>query len=180
MHENNILNNLTNIARQPFLIFANQVDEKTDNALETLQLLAKEEEVTAGRISEYLDIKPSSVTQIIKKLEEAGTAEKVKSQKDARVTYVKLTAKGRESLEYRGNISVNLRDELFKDFTEEELTKLDNYLARMATNVSSEEFQEKLNKIFGDDQRWQQFEKMSAHFGRARGQMLDRSGFNDF
>lgn len=180
MYKNSILNTLMEITQQPFLIFANQVAEKTDNALETLRLLAKEENVTAGRISEYLDIKPSSVTQIIKKLEEAGTAERVKSLEDARVTYVKLTAKGRESLAYQGTISTSLNDELFKDFTEVELAQLDDYLTRMASNISSTEFQDKLKELFTDDKRWQHFGKMSAHFGRAREQMMDRSGFGDF
>ncbi|MCW7998882.1 MarR family transcriptional regulator, partial [Clostridium sp. cpc1] len=80
MHENNILNNLMHIARQPFMFFRNEVQEKTDNAFETLRLLANEENVTAGRIAEHLDIKPSSVTQIIKKLQDVGTAERVKSE----------------------------------------------------------------------------------------------------
>lgn len=179
MHENNILNHLMKMTHQPFLVFANQIEEKTDNALETLRLLAKEEKVTAGRISEYLDIKPSSVTQIIKKMEDSGTITRVKSQEDARVTFVKITDKGRESLDYRGTISTNLKDELFKGFTEEELEQLDDYLARMTANISSEAFYEKIKEIFGDDRRWNGFGKMSAHFGRAREQMLDRSEFDE-
>ena len=77
MNKDEILDNLMKVSHEPFLVFANRVEEKTDNALETLKLLAKETNVTPGRISEYLDIKPSSVTQIIKKLEKA-TAKKQK------------------------------------------------------------------------------------------------------
>ncbi len=120
------------------------MEEKTDNAFETLRLLANEEKVTAGRIAEYLDIKPSSVTQIIKKLEDVGTAERVKSEEDARVTYVLITDKGRESLKDRGDISENLKVKLFKGFEEYELEKLDDYLIRMLENISSEDFQKKL------------------------------------
>ncbi len=141
MHENNILNNLMHIARQPFMFFRNEVQEKTDNAFETLRLLANEENVTAGRIAEHLDIKPSSVTQIIKKLQDVGTAERVKSEEDARVTYVLITDKGRESLKDRGDISENLKVKLFKGFEEDELEKLDDYLTRMLENISSEDFQ---------------------------------------
>jgi DNA-binding MarR family transcriptional regulator len=180
MKKNDILNKLMEITHQPFLIFANQVEQKTDNAFETLRLLSKEEDVTAGRISEFLDIKPSSVTQIIKKLEAAGTVERVKSEEDARVTFVRLTEKGWESIEDRGTISSSLKDELFRGFAEEELEKLDEYLSRIADNISSDKFQSKLNEIFGDDRRWQHFGQMSAHLGRAREQMLERSGFNGF
>ncbi|EJE7234060.1 MarR family transcriptional regulator [Clostridium sporogenes] len=185
MHENNILNNLMHIARQPFMFFRNEVQEKTDNAFETLRLLANEENVTAGRIAEHLDIKPSSVTQIIKKLQDVGTAERVKSEEDARVTYVLITDKGRESLKDRGYISENLKVKLFKGFEEDELEKLDDYLTRMLQNISSEDFQKKLSEIFGDDKMWQQFGKMSAHFGRAREHiirehMVNHSDFGGF
>lgn len=180
MKEDKILDNLLEITHQPFLIFANQVEEKTDNALATLQLLSEGENVTAGDISEALDIKPSSVTQIIKKLEEAGTAQREKSKQDSRVTIVKITDKGRESLDEHSSISTTLKDVLFQGFAEDELETLNKYLERMVSNISSEEFQDKLNEIFSNDKRWERFGKMSAHFGRAREQMLERSGFGGF
>ncbi len=179
MDTNNILAKLTRISQQPFLIFANQIEEKTDNAFETLQLLRTKENVTAGSISEFLDIKPSSVTQIIKKLESAGMAERVKSEADARVAFVKLTDKGKMSLEDRGKISINLKEELFKDFNEEELENLDEYLEKLLDTISSDVFQENLNEIFADDKRWKQFSQMSAHFSRAREQMLENSRFGE-
>ncbi|MGY4790717.1 MarR family winged helix-turn-helix transcriptional regulator [Pediococcus pentosaceus] len=165
------------VSHEPFLVFANRVEEKTDNALETLKLLAKETNVTPGRISEYLDIKPSSVTQIIKKLEKAGTVLREKSPKDSRVTVVKITDKGRESLKTHGSIGNTLKDVLFKDFSDSELEYLDQYLERMVNNIGSDEFSEKLNEVFDNDQRWAQFGKMSPHFERAREQMLRHNHF---
>ena len=180
MNHHEILENLLEIAHQPFLIFAYQVEEKTDNAFETLKILVAEDDGTAGRLAEVLDIKPSSVTQIIKKLEEAGAVMREKSATDSRVTLVKITDKGRESLQERGSISTTLKDVLFKGFAEEELAQLNTYLERMNENINRPEFQEKLAEVFGDDQRWERFNKMSAHFGRAREQMMDRSGFGGF
>ena len=87
-----------------------------------MKLLAKEENVTAGRISEFLDIKPSSVTQIIKKLEQAGTVVREKSPSDSRVTIIKITDKGTESLKTHESIGGTLKDVLFKDFSDDELT----------------------------------------------------------
>ena len=180
MNTNDILNKLMEISHQPFLIFANRVGEKPDNALKTLQLLATEEQVTAGRISEHLDIKPSSVTQIIKKLEATDMIARVKSETDARVTFVILTEKGNENLKERGTISTDLKEELFKGFSEQELEQLESYLTRISKNSSSEEFQRKLNDIFSDDKRWQRFGSMPNHFDRAREQILERSNFDDF
>lgn len=177
MNKDEILDNLMKVSHEPFLVFANRVEEKTDNALETLKLLAKETNVTPGRISEYLDIKPSSVTQIIKKLEKAGTVLREKSPKDSRVTVVKITDKGRESLKKHGSIGNTLKDVLFKDFSDSELEYLDQYLERMVNNIGSDEFSEKLNEVFDNDQRWAQFGKMSPHFERAREQMLRHNHF---
>ncbi|MBF7124608.1 MarR family transcriptional regulator [Pediococcus pentosaceus] len=177
MNKDEILDNLMKVSHEPFLVFANRVEEKTDNALETLKLLAKETNVTPGRISEYLDIKPSSVTQIIKKLEKAGTVLREKSPKDSRVTVVKITDKGRESLKTHGSIGNTLKDVLFKDFSDSELEYLDQYLERMVNNIVSDEFSEKLNEVFDNDQRWVQFGKMSPHFERAREQMLRHNHF---
>ncbi|MBF7104535.1 MarR family transcriptional regulator [Pediococcus pentosaceus] len=177
MNKDEILGNLMKVSHEPFLVFANRVEEKTDNALETLKLLAKETNVTPGRISEYLDIKPSSVTQIIKKLEKAGTVLREKSPKDSRVTVVKITDKGRESLKTHGSIENTLKDVLFKDFSDSELEYLDQYLERMVNNIGSDEFSEKLNEVFDNDQRWAQFGKMSPHFERAREQMLRHNHF---
>lgn len=177
MNKDEILDNLMKVSHEPFLVFANRVEEKTDNALETLKILAKETNVTPGRISEYLDIKPSSVTQIIKKLEKAGTVLREKSPKDSRVTVVKITDKGRESLKTHGSIGNTLKDVLFKDFSDSELEYLDQYLKRMVDNIGSDEFSEKLNEVFDNDQRWAQFGKMSPHFERAREQMLRHNHF---
>ncbi|MEE6681047.1 MarR family transcriptional regulator [Pediococcus pentosaceus] len=177
MNKDEILDNLMKVSHEPFLVFANRVEEKTDNALETLKLLAKETNVTPGRISEYLDIKPSSVTQIIKKLEKARTVLREKSPKDSRVTVVKITDKGRESLKTHGSIGDTLKDVLFKDFSDSELEYLDQYLERMVNNIGSDEFSEKLNEVFDNDQRWAQFGKMSPHFERAREQMLRHNHF---
>lgn len=177
MNKDEILDNLMKVSHEPFLVFANRVEEKTDNALETLKLLAKETNVTPGCISEYLDIKPSSVTQIIKKLEKAGTVLREKSPKDSRVTVVKITDKGRESLKTHGSIGNTLKDVLFKDFSDSELEYLDQYLERMVNNIGSDEFSEKLNEVFDNDQRWAQFGKMSPHFERAREQMLRHNHF---
>ncbi|NSN73494.1 winged helix-turn-helix transcriptional regulator [Enterococcus faecalis] len=180
MKKTDILNKLLKIAQQSYLIFASSIEEKPDNTFETLKLLASEENVTAGRIAEYLDIKPSSVTQIIKKLESVKAVKRVKNESDARVTFVVLTDKGRESLSTQGNISNGFNEEMFKGFSEEELESLNNYLERIEKNISSEEFLDKIETIFGDDKNWEHFRKISARYGRAREQMMGHDGFGRF
>lgn len=76
MSKNDVLTLLMTLSRQAFPVFISQMETGKDNRFETLKLLSQEEQVTAGRIAEYLDIKSSSVTQIIKKLDSLGMVEK--------------------------------------------------------------------------------------------------------
>ena len=177
MNKKDILNKLITVTHQPFMIFARDMDDKNDNTLATLKFLDEKEEVTAGMIAEFLDIKPSSVTQIIKKLEATGVARRVKSDSDARVTFVELTDKGRESLANRKTSSEDLLDGMFQDFSQEELEIFNSYLDRLTNNISSSEFFRNVETNFGDDKRWEHFGKMSARFAHAREQMM-RGGFN--
>ena len=176
-HRNTILNLVADIAYQPYLIFATQLEERPDNTIATLHLLSQEENVTAGRISEFLDIRPSSVTQIINKLETADMAERVRSQHDARVVFVRLTEKGQHSAGERGTISSILVDKIFEGFSENDLELLENALTKLRANFASDSFQTTVNEMFGDDSRWKHLSQMSAHFARARRHMMMRSEF---
>ncbi|XEO94210.1 MarR family winged helix-turn-helix transcriptional regulator [Latilactobacillus sakei] len=180
MNKTDLLNKLLNIAHQPVLIFANQIEETPDNTFATLKLLVTEKRVTAGRIAEYLDIKPSSVTQIIKKLEAAETVTKVKSETDARVTFVEITDKGRAAIAAQGNLAGGFNEALFKGFEETELEQFDDYLTRLEANLESAPFLDKVEAIFGDDRNWEHFGKMSARFGKAREKMMGQGGFGGF
>lgn len=163
MIQDTIIENMVDVIHRPIWLFYWQITHKIDNSAQTLKLLAKEQNVTAGRISEFLDIKPSSVTQIVKKLEAAKKVKRVKSDDDARVTFVVLTDEGKNALENIGdseNSEMRLREEVFKGFTEEDFKKLNEYLTRLEVNISTKEFEDKLYEMFASDKRWQRFRRM--------------------
>lgn len=179
MLQNTILNKLIKITQQPILIFFYQLDEKTDNSFEALKLIAREKIVTAGRISEYLDIKPSSVTQILKKLESIDAVKKVKSEEDAHVTFIKITQTGEELIK-NSNFSSTILEMIFKEFSEADLEQLDNYLTRIYDNLHTDELDIQLMKIFSNERRWQQFSELSTYFYRAREQMMRQDRLEKF
>ena len=172
MLTDDILNNLSKISRHPFFMFKRKLDDRGDNGTQMLDLLASEKDVTAGRIAEVLDIKPSSVTQMIKKLEMAGIVDRIKSERDARVTYVNLTSVGQEMYAAREKMSGGLNSELFKGFSQEELVAFSESVEKLASQLSSAAFQDKLNQEFGNDERWKIFEKINSRMGQARGRMM--------
>ena len=172
MNTEDLLNNLRDIAHNPFFMFMSKLDEGRDNDAITLELLARESDVTAGRIAEVLDIKPSSVTKIIKKLTEVHIVEKIKSEQDARVTYVMLTPAGQKMVNARQNIASGLKKELFKSFSQEELDMLNQGVEKLANCLNSQIFYDKLTQEFGNEERWEIFEKLNARMGQARVRMM--------
>ena len=177
MQTEDILNSLKDIAHNPFFMFMGKLDEREDNRSMTLNLSAREDKVTLGRISEVLDIKPSSVTQMIKKLSHVGIVERTKSDQDARVTYIKLTIAGKKLVDARQNITSQLHEVLFKEFSQEELTALSQGIDKLAKHLDSQLFYDKLTQEFGNDERWQMFEKINARMGQARGRMMREFDF---
>lgn len=60
-------------------------------------LYGKDSKVTAGDISEFLNVSTARVAVILQKMEKKGLITKTKSQQDARVTVVDLTEQGKET-----------------------------------------------------------------------------------
>lgn len=173
MKKETIIKNILTIAHQPYVVFSTKIDTRNDKSVETLKILSTTENVTASYLSEKFDIKPSSVSQIVKKLEDSGMVTREKSGTDSRINYLKLTDKGRESLIESDATGQSLQDALFKDFTDDELTNFDSYLTRLIDNISNDDFKKQLHDVFSDDERWNHFDRMSARFERERSRMLD-------
>lgn len=160
-----ILNNLTQFARNPYLFVTLKMNNTHDNTDTTLQLLAQNKQMTAGEISVALDIKPSSVTQIIKKLAAKDLISKVKSDQDSRVTLITLTDAGKAALKQQDNTSEELQNLIFKGLSDEDKQRLNEYLIQINDNLTSEAAQTKMEELCGRDERFKHFGKM-GHFGR--------------
>ncbi|WMB28802.1 MarR family transcriptional regulator [Streptococcus didelphis] len=119
-------------------------------------------------MSEALDIRPSSVTQIIKKLEALGMIRREKSQKDARVTLIILTEKGENSLYFQDKATKSLIDIMFDNFTEEELQAFQVYLDKLGNNLTSPDFLENIQDIFELENNWSTFSSRGAQFNKIR------------
>lgn len=64
-----------------------------------IYLYRADETVTAGMISQVMHVTTGRVTVLIQKMSEKGLVIRRKSQKDARVTEIRITEKGRQIVE---------------------------------------------------------------------------------
>jgi len=98
-----------------------------------LQLLAESPAgLTNAEIAEILDIRPSSVSATINRLEEVGLAERVPSQTDKRVVIVRLSEKGQQMAEHRDQGVAEMADKLFGSLTPDEQVDLQRLLDKLA------------------------------------------------
>lgn len=95
-----------------------------------LDLLLEEDGMTQGVLAEILDIRPSSLTEILKKLEQRGEIERREDPNDKRIKQVFLTALGRSKA---NPVKQNqLRsEEFFAGLSEDEQAELDQLLNKI-------------------------------------------------
>ena len=91
-----------------------------------LAVLKMQSDITTKDLAYILGIRQQSLNELIKKLENAGYVERVPSEKDRRVLFVRLTEKGKSFQTEEHDYS-----ELFDGFGEKELEQFAVYLDRM-------------------------------------------------
>lgn len=161
MEQNNILENLTELMRQPSLWFTmmtrnDEHRQRPNNQRRLLRILSTSDHpITAGTIADILNIRPASVTQIIKKLEDENRVERIKDQQDARIVLIKITQKGRDFLNQLDLTRNKIEDEIFNIFTDEEQIQFGKQLEQLNNHLNSAEFDKQFMAHLSEQQRAQ-------------------------
>ncbi|MGN1250204.1 MAG: MarR family winged helix-turn-helix transcriptional regulator [Candidatus Spyradocola sp.] len=89
-----------------------------------LTLLREEKRITQRELTERLGVQPSSVSEVLGKLEAAGWIERTASREDRRVVELALTAQGEREAEQAEVQRAQRHGEMFSCLTAEEQTQL--------------------------------------------------------
>jgi len=101
-----------------------------------LQLLADSPAgLTNAEIAEILDIRPSSVSATINRLEEVGLVERVPSETDKRAVIVRLSEKGQQMATHRDQGIDKLSDNLFGCLSADEQLELQKLLDKLTQHA---------------------------------------------
>ena len=95
-----------------------------------LDLLFQKGEQTTQKIGEKMLITSGSITYIVNKLEKMELICRNKSEIDKRITYIKLTKKGRETIFELLPLQIEKINEIFSDFSKEDLINLNHLLKK--------------------------------------------------
>lgn len=104
-----------------------------------LWILARnDDQLTQSRLSEMLDIRPSSTSELLKKLENKGLITRTDDPDDRRVTIIKLTDAGKEIIDRtkRPNFD-DMAVDLTVGLSEDEIKQLNALLKKMRAGIIS-------------------------------------------
>ena len=87
-----------------------------------------------GELAKKINRDKSTTTVLVRKLEKAGLVSEKTAEKDKRNKIISLTEKGREYNKITSNISDDLIQTFYKDFTPQEQEQFFNFLIRIEKN----------------------------------------------
>lgn len=133
-------------------------------AFRVLHLLHKQDQLTNSQIVEALDIRPSSVSVMVKKLEDDGLVERHESPDDKRVSLISLTEKGQALITSSHDFKNEFADSLFDGLDAAEQEQLGTLLAKLTDSL-----QDKFKKWGDGAERPEFFDNMPEQFYRGHG-----------
>lgn len=105
--------------------------------LRLLRLIADRKQLTNAEIVEALDIRPSSASALVAKLEDAGLVQREPSATDGRVTLISLTKAGQDFIAAAREEKDNLADTLFAGLSAAEQTQLAALLRKLLASLET-------------------------------------------
>lgn len=100
-----------------------------------LRALWEQEGITHSELAQRLHVRPSTITNTIKRMEKAGFVERRADPTDQRVSRVYLTSTGREIRARVQAVWAEIDQELFTDLSEEEQALLCRLFVRVRENL---------------------------------------------
>jgi DNA-binding MarR family transcriptional regulator len=77
----------------------------------------------------------ATLSYMLDKLEEAGHIERIRSEKDKRTIFIKLTKKNKELQDKFLQVSNEMKNLYYKGFSEKEIDEFENYLRHLLNNL---------------------------------------------
>ncbi|MDD3193076.1 MAG: MarR family transcriptional regulator [Oscillospiraceae bacterium] len=105
--------------------------------------IAQQEGASARELTELLDIRPSSLSEMLSKLESQGDIRRQRDEKDARISRVWLTEQGRQRLQQHRKSPLPYQSALMDCLTAEEIRELNRICQKLTDRLAEEQSREK-------------------------------------
>ena len=108
----------------------------------TLTVINGNDGLSSRDLGEALDIRPSSVTELVNRLQEAGLVTRKEDEADKRVSRISLTEKGKEEAEFILNRRSQFVENFSACFTEEEARQFCELADKLSAHLRSQNGEE--------------------------------------
>ncbi|WP_138496491.1 MarR family winged helix-turn-helix transcriptional regulator [Paenibacillus pinistramenti] len=102
---------------------------------EILHELCQAEELNQSMLQKAIQVDSAAITRHLKQLEADGVVTRRRNPEDNRITFVRLTEEGRARIDGYRKEKNNLIQQVMHNFSDEEITRLAQYLERLQNNM---------------------------------------------
>lgn len=128
-----------------------------------LAILAKEDGLIQSQLAEILDIRPSSLAELMKKMEKSGDVLRKEEAQDKRIKRVFLTKTGKKKAQKFSYAGEDLSEAFFAGLNEEERENFSEYLQKISAGWR-EDFQKQAGRFVDPMDRLRQMQAMRDQF----------------
>ena len=137
--------------------------QKLNGQQRVLAILAKEDGLIQSQLAEILDIRPSSLAELMKKMEKSGDVLRKEEEQDKRIKRVYLTEKGKKKAQKFSFAGEDMSEAFFAGLTDEEQQNFSEYLQKISAGWQ-EEVQKQAGRFVDPMERLRQMQAMRDQF----------------
>lgn len=128
-----------------------------------LAILAKEDGLIQSQLAEILDIRPSSLAELMKKMEKSGDVVRRAEEQDKRIKRIFLTDNGKQKAQIFSRTSEDRSESFFAGLTAEEQQTFSDYLQKISAGWQ-EDFQRQAGRFVDPMDRLRQIQAVRGQF----------------
>lgn len=102
-----------------------------------LMLIAENDGVIQRDLAEEMDVRPSSMTEMLAKMERMGLVQRRQDEKDQRVMHIFLTEQGKNEAEKSRGVTEKVTDALFEGLTDDEIKTMLELTEKLSRHLES-------------------------------------------
>ncbi|NVN78459.1 MarR family transcriptional regulator [Enterococcus avium] len=137
--------------------------QKLTGQQRVLAILVKEDGLIQSQLAEILDIRPSSLAELMKKMEKSNDVLRKEEEHDKRIKRVFLTENGKQKAQKLSHVGEDMSEAFFAGLTEEEQENFSEYLQKISAGWQ-EEFQKQAGRFVDPMDRLRQMQAMREQF----------------
>lgn len=114
-----------------------------------LRLIAENDGIIQRDLAEEMDVRPSSMTEMLIKMEQIGYISRRQDEKDQRIMHIFLTEEGKKAAGESVNDADRFTETMFKSLSEEEIGQMIGLTQKLCDNLDADTNYKTMHEQYG-------------------------------